>query len=196
MGAITYTNLEDGTPITANIFNERFGQIIALLNGGLDSANFAGGGIPAAALNTDVFEKMYPVGSLYYNATDNTDPSELLGFGTWVAYAAGKVPVGYDATDTDFNAAEKTGGSKTHTQTVAEMPVHTHIQNAHTHTGYGVAASNPGFPNTESTWAYGYQFTGSATTGSTTAVNQNAGSGDAFSVMNPFITVYVWKRTA
>ena len=133
MSVIAYTNLEDGTPITANIFNERFGQIIALLNGGLDSANLAKGGVAVSSISTAIFEKMYPVGSLYFNATDDTNPNQLLGFGTWVAYAAGKVPVGYDSTDTDFNAAEKTGGSKTHTQTIAEMPVHTHMQNAHTH---------------------------------------------------------------
>lgn len=196
MSLINYENLQDGTAITANIFNERFGQIVAVLNGGIDSANFAAGGIPDSAIDTSVFNKIYPVGSLYFNATSATNPGTLLGFGTWVAYAAGRMPVGYDSTDTDFNAAEKTGGSKTHVQTIAEMPVHTHAQNAHSHTVSGSASSAPGYANVQSVWAQGWQFASGVASSSTTAVNKNAGSGNAFSVMNPFITVYVWKRTS
>ena len=40
---------------------------------------------------------------------ENTNPSTYLG-GTWVAWGAGKVPVGVDTTDTDFATVEKTGG--------------------------------------------------------------------------------------
>lgn len=198
MGLINYTNLEDGTPVTANIFNERFGQIIAVLNGGIDSANLSTGAIPPSALATETLESIYPVGSLYFNATDNTNPSELLGFGTWSAYAAGRVPVGYDSTDTDFNAAEKTGGAKTVTLTTDQMPSHTHTQNAHLHagTGYGVAASTPGYANTQSIWAQGYQFSGGSATSNATATNNNTGGGAAHSNVQPFITVYIWKRTA
>ena len=47
----------------------------------------------------------------------------------------GKVAVGRDSADTDFNALGKTGGAKTHTLTVAEMPSHTHTQQPHSHTG-------------------------------------------------------------
>ena len=39
---------------------------------------------------------------------------------------AGKVAVGYQAGDTDFNAIGKTGGAKTHTLQVTEMPSHNH----------------------------------------------------------------------
>ena len=46
----------------------------------------------------------------------------------------GKIPVGYNSSETEFNSLGKTGGAKTHTLTVQEMPSHTHIQNAHTHT--------------------------------------------------------------
>lgn len=199
MGLINYTNLEDGQAVTANIFNERFGQIIAAINGGLDSSNFADGGIPAAALATSVYEQMYPVGSLYFNATDNTNPDTLLGFGTWVAFGAGKVPVGYDATDTDFNAAEKTGGTKTTSLTIAQLPSHTHVQDAHFHTQYddrGVQYSAPGYANTATVWAQGYKFNTGSNTQATTATNQSTGSGEAHSNLAPFITVYIFKRTA
>ena len=69
---------------------------------------------------------VYPVGSIYINAAVATNPGTLLGFGTWAAFGAGRVIVGIDSTDTDFDAAEETGGAKTHTLTVSELPSHTH----------------------------------------------------------------------
>jgi microcystin-dependent protein len=46
----------------------------------------------------------------------------------------GRVPVGLDSGQTEFDAMGETGGAKTHTLTSTEMPSHTHTQNAHTHT--------------------------------------------------------------
>ena len=46
----------------------------------------------------------------------------------------GRVMVGLNSTDADFDTLGEKYGSKTHTLTSAQMPVHTHIQNAHTHT--------------------------------------------------------------
>lgn len=57
---------------------------------------------------------IYPIGSLYFNATDNTNPGTLFGFGTWVATAVGRVPVGKSASDAEFDTAGETGGAKTH----------------------------------------------------------------------------------
>lgn len=197
MSLINYTNLEDGTPITANIFNERYGQIIAVLNGGLDQSNFAAGGIPAAALAASVYDQIYPVGSLYFNSINASNPSEVLGFGTWVAFGAGKVIVGYDSTDTDFNAAEKTGGEKTHLLTGAESGEkgHNHTQNAHTHTSTGVVA---GVGSDLTQWASSIK-SGSVTSSGTTATNNAVAASDASTAHNnlqPFITVYCWKRTS
>ena len=42
---------------------------------------------------------------------------------------AGNVPVGYNSADTDFDTVGKTGGEKTHTLTIAEMPSHSHSRN-------------------------------------------------------------------
>jgi hypothetical protein len=71
---------------------------------------------------------LYPVGSVYINAAVSTNPGTLLGFGTWAAFGAGRVLVGLDAGDVDFDTVEETGGAKTHTLTVDEMPSHTHTQ--------------------------------------------------------------------
>lgn len=180
MGLITYENLEDGQKVTANIFNERFAQIIAQLNGNLDASNFANHGISKEKLQAEVYESIYPIGSQYVNFTDSTNPATLLGFGIWQA-VQGRVIVGYDAGQTEFNAAEKTGGAKTHTLTVNEMPSHNHtLQRG----GYGnnrveeISYSSGGNPQTSSI-----------------GVN-NTGGGGSHNNLQPYITAYVWKRTA
>ena len=64
-----------------------------------------------SATKSLIFEQIYPVGSIYINASVSTNPATLLGFGTWTAFGSGRVPVGYNASDSNFNAAEKTGGA-------------------------------------------------------------------------------------
>ena len=74
----------------------------------------------------------FPVGSVFISVV-STNPATLLGYGTWSAFGAGRVLVGLDSLDTDFDVAEEIGGAKTHTLSVAEIPAHTHVQNAHNH---------------------------------------------------------------
>lgn len=128
--------------------------------------------IPAVDLST-----VYPVGSIYMNASNGTNPATLIGFGTWVAFGAGRVPVGIDSGDTDFDTAEETGGAKTHTLTVDELPAHTH------------SVPNSGSQNNsfDSGTTVGNDVTG--TSGST-------GGDQAHNNLQPYIVVYMWKRTA
>lgn len=72
----------------------------------------------------DLYNAIFPVGQIVIKG-DNEDYSNWLGF-TWERTAVGKVLVGIDSNDTDFNTIGKTGGEKTHTLTVAEMPKHNH----------------------------------------------------------------------
>lgn len=60
-------------------------------------------------------KNIYPVGSIYISVK-NTNPNSYFG-GTWVAWGSGRVPIGINSNDTDFNTAEKTGGSKSHNHT-------------------------------------------------------------------------------
>lgn len=86
-----------------------------------------------------VIDALYPVGALY-TSTLETNPATLLGRGTWAAFGAGRVLVGHDATDTDFDTSEKTGGTKTVASagTVA-APAFTGTQASLTHGGTAVA---------------------------------------------------------
>lgn len=61
-------------------------------------------------MQVEILKTMLPVGSRYVTQ-DNTNPNEILGFGTW-ARLKGKVCLGLDEDDTDFNTIGKTGGSK------------------------------------------------------------------------------------
>jgi microcystin-dependent protein len=158
----------------------------------------------------------FPVGSVFI-AVVNTNPGTLLGYGTWSAFAAGRMLVGFNAGDADFDTAEETGGAKTVTLTAAQsgLPQHTHLQNVHTHlqnahshvitsqtATTGAATSyEHGTLDTSSAEAEATETTANATAVNqdATAVNQNAGPADAsqaHSNMPPYITVYMWKRTA
>lgn len=77
-------------------------------------------------------KKKYPVGHILMSA-ENVNPKTYLGFGTWEAWGAGRVPVGVDSTQTEFNTSGKTGGAKTHSLKVAELPEHTHVITEHDH---------------------------------------------------------------
>ena len=178
MSLITYENLEDGEKVTANIFNERFAQIVAEINGKLAAANLLDGGITKEKLAAEVYESLYPVGSMYVNFTDNTNPGTLLGFGTWTA-VAGRVVVGYDGTQTEFNAAEKTGGHKA-------LQAHTHeIRTSDNNylVSFNGAVSGAG------------NGVGRNATGSDTLVAASAGTGDSGN-LQPYIVGYVWKRVS
>lgn len=134
-----------------------------------------------------VMLSIYPVGAIF-TSSNSTNPSTLFG-GTWEAYGAGRVLVGKASSGT-FATAGATGGSETHTLTVAEMPSHTHTQDAHSHTipssasGADLATTRPG------------DYGNTLTTSSTTATNQNTGGGEAHNNLQPYIVVYMWRRTA
>jgi microcystin-dependent protein len=78
------------------------------------------------------FKAIWPVGSIYTTTSAGFDPNSYFG-GTWIAFGAGRVLVGQDAGQAEFDVIEETGGEKTHVLTTQEMPSHTHVQNAHTH---------------------------------------------------------------
>ena len=125
---------------------------------------------------------LYPVGSIYINASVATNPATLLGFGTWVAFGSGRTMVGLDAGQTEFNTLEETGGAKTHTLTTSEIPSHTHgLSQLKNHTN---VFQKPGFYD---------RALGGGSQGYTT---DSTGGGSAHNNLQPYIVVYMWKRIA
>ena len=124
----------------------------------------------------------WPIGSVFVSVV-NTNPATLLGLGTWAAFGAGRVLVGLDAGDPDFDTVRATGGEKTHTLTAPEMPSHTHTQMRLPTTTGGVV----GFTADTSM---------SGTPSATGVQTAATGGGGAHNNVQPFIVVYLWERTA
>ena len=154
----------------------------------------------------DTMKKIYPVGSIYMS-TVSTNPATLFGFGTWEAMPAGRVLLaqGKSSWGTTYNAGS-TGGEATHQLTVGEIPSHNHtgsINTAgeHTHSltlkalwGDGNGSGNG--------WAGDTRDGGSRTNTFSTVGNHthtvtinSTGSGQPHNNLQPYISVYMWKRT-
>lgn len=124
----------------------------------------------------------YPVGSVYINAGVSTNPATLLGFGTWTAYGAGRVIVGLDSGQTEFDTLGETGGAKTHTLITTELPSHTHQVGTFLADAVGANTVSQAFIKTG------------------TPINSNAqqsgstGSGNAHNNLQPYIVAYMWQR--
>ena len=132
---------------------------------------------------------VYPVGSIYINAAVATNPATLLGFGTWVAFGAGRVMVGIDASQTEFDTLGEESGSKTHQLTEAELPSHFHLS------GYGADAT-PRHGTTGSLSSVRIDNDGNAFFSTSAAHTSSVGSGTAHNNLQPYIVVYMWRRTA
>lgn len=170
----------DGTAIGANSAS----TVAATTVTASGNINTTGGEVQING--TDIFDKIYPVGSIYINATNSTNPGTLLGFGTWTAFGAGRVPVGIDSSDTDFDTAEETGGSKTHTLTTTELPSHTHTHTVQT--GRSFSSSTGSAPVV--------QGSDNTVLSSSAVTTSSTGGGSAHNNVQPYIVVYMWKRTA
>lgn len=168
-------------------------------------------------------DSVYPVGSIYISVNDSFNPNDVFP-GTWVSFGKGRTLVGVDRSDLEFQSSEDTGGEKTHTLTVEELPAHDHgaitTVKSKSLTGKvwnfaGQGASNgPGnstsgvfskggdancfYPSaTKTATGISDGFTLDATHDHTAStVVGNTGSGTAHNNMMPYITVYMWKRTA
>lgn len=147
----------------------------------------------AAFLTLDgIFNLMYPVGSIYTSVAA-TNPGTLFG-GTWVAFAAGRVLVGINAGDTQFDVVEETGGAKTHTLIKAELPVDYYDVKMPGSLGgtnsliYGDYVGGGAIP-----FARPQTSTDGASFGNPAHIGP-LGSGIAHNNLQPYLTVYMFKR--
>jgi hypothetical protein len=205
---------DSGKIVKGTEIDSEFNAIASAISSKADTASPTFTGTPAAptassgtnttqlattAFVTAALQAVYPVGSIYINATSSSNPNTLLGFGTWTAFGAGRVMVGLDASDTLFDTLEETGGSKdaitvshTHTATTtATDSGHTHGYTAPSLSPNNAAGSIPDYITTTS----GTTATGTANITATTTV-ASAGSSGTNANIQPYIVVRMWKRTA
>tara|TARA_R110002153_G_scaffold273131_1_gene443141 strand:- start:87 stop:782 length:696 start_codon:yes stop_codon:yes gene_type:complete len=178
---VTAAKLADDSVTTSKILDANV-TTSKLADDSVTTAKILDDNITLLKLATTLKDSLYPIGSIYTNAVSADNPSTLIGFGTWVEFGAGKVIVGIDSGDVDFDTAEETGGSKTHTLTTSEMPSHSH---AYTNPRIG-GSPNSGIGTSAS---MNYPTINAGTTTST-------GSDQAHNNLQPYIVVYMWKRTA
>jgi len=125
----------------------------------------------------------FAIGGIYISV-DPANPVLLLGYGTWTAFGVGRTLVGVDTGQVEFDTVEETGGSKTHTLSISEMPNHNHPADDYSN---------------------GVYFSGGSTTTNTPSPSSSTnnvkgiapqGGGVAHNNLQPYITCYFWKRTA
>lgn len=130
----------------------------------------------------EYWKTIYPVGSIYISTNANFNPQTTWG-GTWIKTADGRCLIGAN----DTYPLGSTGGEATHRLTTAEMPTHNH------------RFSKPAWTNAEyksgQTYlsAYGISTNNCAATFANT---ENTGSNNPHNNMQPYLAVYMWKRTA
>lgn len=162
-----------------------------------------------------ILKNLYPIGSIFFTTVDK-NPSEYFG-GTWVQWGSGRVPVGVDSMQSEFNYAEKTGGTKT-----VDLS-HSHTVNSHIHslasgwakigrcnnymegiaykTGSGAGSTTYDRAQTNGGGIAGGSFAATDTTalgGNTASASPGTDSqlSGSQSILQPYITCYMWKRTA
>lgn len=161
-------NILDGATVTTDELNILAGATIDT-----DALNLLGD-LKSGVDIVNIFDTIYPVGSIYMS-TASANPSTLFPNTTWSVFGEGKVLVGYDENDSDFSAGT-TGGSKTHTLTIDEMPSHSH------------SMLGGGFDQTLGAEPGDNRDTNLGQTGTT-------GGGQAHNNLQPYVTVYMWTRT-
>lgn len=127
--------------------------------------------------NQNVLDLIYPIGSIIYNDDENFNPNTVFG-GTWEKIE-GRMIIGLDDTDSDFNTLKATGGSKTHTQTLEELAQHKHEFGKD-----GTAGGN----------GQGFAWASATTTNNSGIVS--AGESKPMDIMNPYYVANIWHRVA
>ena len=211
---------DSGKIVKGTEIDSEFNAISSAISSKADTASPTFTGTPAAptaasgtnttqlattAFVTAALGAIYPVGSIYINATSSSNPNVLLGFGTWEAFGAGRVMVGLNGSDALFDTAEETGGSKdaivvSHTHTATS----TVTDSGHTHTPTvstgkltnGINGSGGSYFGGGTEGIIGVTLN-SNTTGITVATtNASTGSSGTNANLPPYIVVRMWKRTA
>lgn len=126
------------------------------------------------AINRTTYAKLFTLIGTTYGVGDGSTTFN-------VPNMKGRVPVGYDSGQTEFDAIGETGGAKTHTLTTTEIPSHAHSATAGGFTLGGAAGAYS--IQGGATYAFGFN-----------ADTANAGDGGAHNNLQPYFTTqYIIK---
>ena len=138
----------------------------------------------AAGMDEVRDECRYAVGDVHITE-DSVNPKDKFGYGEWLLISQGRCLVGIDDAepgDQDFQTPGQTGGSKTHTLTIEQIPSHDHDQNL---IGWQADGNTPNHSS-------GIQGAG----GNSGRKTGKSGGNQPHSIMQPYYCVYIWRRTA
>ena len=162
----------------------------------------------------------FPVGFVFISVV-STNPATLLGYGTWSSIGAGRVLVGLDSGDADFDSVEETGGAKavassaqsfsgnalaTHKHAIGtDVQVNDHPADVTGQANVGAIPMGTApatvtlKTHTHTTPALTHTVVNNAGTCDEISGGTPSGTntpGAATSVVQPYLVVYMWKRTA
>lgn len=153
------------------------------------------------SLNSALLDKTYPINSIYMS-TSSTNPKDLFG-GTWVAWGTGRVPIGVNTSDGNFNTVEKTGGSKTvnssHIHGLSDARAGVGRSSTDINTISYVNGGNPHNVVYDRRLNVAPGIAGGSFAAIDTAKiygNTDSGGSTTLSILPPYITCYMWKRIA
>lgn len=127
----------------------------------------------------NAINNLFPIGFIIEVDNAEFNPNTSWG-GTWERLK-GRVIVGVDEDDTDFNASGLTGGEKEVTLTAEQTPEHYHT--------FGIGAEN-------GSGSYVLPYGGKRYSDTAQAITSNAGGGQPHNNMPPYYTAYRWIKTA
>jgi hypothetical protein len=200
-----FNNIATAVATKADLASPTFTGTPTLPTGTIATTQSSGNNTTAIATTAFVqaaIALLYPVGSIYTNATVSTNPATLLGFGTWTAFGAGRVMVGFDSGNALFDSAEETGGSAdaitvshTHTATSTDSG-HTHTTTWQNANDFNTGSLPPGAKQSPDDSSGTFNITSNSGTANITTTISTTGSSGTNANYQPYITVYMWKRTA
>ncbi len=146
----------------------------------------------AVTIQNALWDKIYPDGSIYATTDASFDPNNSF-YGTWSPYAAGKVLVGHDANDTDFNTVNSAtnSGTKTHQLTVNELPSHAHNTNLRIESSPSPLIDN----SLQINVASGDKLDHKDENSNKSTTTSFKGGDAAHNNLQPYIVVKYWRRT-
>lgn len=149
------------------------------------------GEVDLVKFSTALKDSIHPVGIILETTEESTAAAfqTKIGFGTWEAYGSGRVTVGLDSGQTEFDTIGETGGAKTHTLDETEMPAHTHdVQVTQRVTSDDATGGSRVLTADRNVVTATVDITGMTA--------KTTGGGGAHNNLQPYIVVYRYRRTA